>query len=78
MINKTITFAKQHTPNSARVAARRAMLEGHNARMRLAVPVVARSEFQNIYHCAIRKTASQWITAMFSDPIAYRYSGLLP
>jgi hypothetical protein len=78
MINRTVEFAKQHTPNSWRVAARRALLETHNARLRLSVPVVARSEFENIYHCAVRKTASQWIKAVFSDPIVYRYSGLLP
>lgn len=78
MISRTITLAKHHTPNSWRVVARRAMLEGHNARMRLSVPVAHRSQLDNIYHCAVRKTASQWINAMFSDPIVYRHSGLLP
>ncbi len=78
MIGQVVEYAKQHTPNSVRVVARRAMLESHNARMRLSVPVVDRSEYQNLYHCAMRKTASQWITAMFSDPIVYRHCGLLP
>jgi len=78
MTNRTMRFAKHHTPNSVRVAVRRAMLETHNARLRLTVPVVARCEYENIYHCTVRKTASQWIKAMFSDPIVYRYSGLLP
>lgn len=78
MINQTVTFAKQHTPNSWRVMARRAMMETHNARLRLTVPVAARSEYGNIYHCAVRKTASQWVKELFSDPIVYRYSGLLP
>jgi hypothetical protein len=70
-------FAKQHTPNSMRVVARRAMLEAHNARLRLTVPVVSRCEYINIYHCAVRKTASQWIKELFGDPIVYRHSGLL-
>ncbi|MFG1606780.1 sulfotransferase domain-containing protein [Actinoplanes sp. NPDC049265] len=78
MINRTVTFAKQNTPESWRIAARRAQLEAHNVRLRLAVPVTTRTEFANIYHCAIRKTASQWITALFGDPLVYRYSGLLP
>ena len=78
MLSRTVTFTKHHTPNSVRVAARRALLEAHNARLRLSVPVVSRSEFENVYHCTMRKTASQWIQAMFSDPIVYRHSGLLP
>lgn len=78
MINRTVTFAKHHTPNSVRVVVRRAMLETHNARMRLTSPVTVRSEYGNIYHCTVRKAASQWIKALFSDPIIYRYSGLLP
>ncbi|MEV6491450.1 sulfotransferase domain-containing protein [Actinoplanes sp. NPDC051633] len=78
MIGRTLVMAKHHTPNSLRVAARRAMLEGHNTRMWLSVPVSARCEFANVYHCAVRKTASQWINAIFSDPIVYRHSDLLP
>jgi hypothetical protein len=77
MFNRTLMFAKQHTPNHLRVKARRTMLEAHNARLRLTVPVVARSEYVNIYHCAVRKTASQWVKSVFSDPIVYRHSGLL-
>lgn len=52
--------------------------EGHNARLRLTVPVRSRSEYDNVYHCTMRKTASQWIKALLSDPAVYRYSGLLP
>ena len=78
MMGRTVTFTKHHTPNSVRVVARRALLEAHNARLRLAVPVDSRCEYGNVYHCAVRKTASQWIKALFSDPIVYRYSGLLP
>jgi len=78
MIGRTLVVAKHHTPNSLRVTARRAMLEGRNARMWWSVPVSARCEFANVYHCAVQKTASQWINAIFSDPIVYRYSDLLP
>ena len=77
MFNSAVMFAKHHTPNSARVLIRRAQLEAHNARLRATVPVTSRCEFENIYHCAVRKTASQWVKAVFSDPIVYRYSGLL-
>ncbi|NLU78873.1 sulfotransferase domain-containing protein [Micromonospora sp. HNM0581] len=78
MINRTLDFAKQHAPNSVRVVVRRAQLEAHNARLRLTVPVVARCEYDNIYHCTVHKTGSQWVKALFSDPIVYRNSGLLP
>jgi Sulfotransferase domain len=78
MMGRAVTFTKHHTPNPVRVVARRALLEAHNARLRLAVPVNSRCEYGNIYHCAVRKTASQWIKALFTDPITYRYSGLLP
>ncbi|MGI5151948.1 sulfotransferase domain-containing protein [Plantactinospora sp. CA-294935] len=78
MMKRAVTFTKHHTPNSVRVVARRVMCETHNARLRLSVPVESRSEFGNIYHCTIRKTASQWVKALFNDPVVYRYSGLLP
>ncbi|MDM4721819.1 sulfotransferase domain-containing protein [Micromonospora sp. WMMA1363] len=54
------------------------MLEAHNTRLRLTVPVAARCEFENIYHYTVHKTGSQWIKALFSDSVVYRYSGLLP
>jgi hypothetical protein len=73
-----LTFAKHHTPSSVRVAARWAMLESRNVRSRLTVPVVARCEYDNVYHCTVRKTASQWVKALLHDPVVYRYSGLLP
>jgi len=38
--------------------------------------VVRPSRYDNIYHCCTQKTATQWIRAIFSDPIAYRYTGL--
>lgn len=76
MFNKAVMFAKQKTPNSVRVRARRTLLEAHNLKLRLTVPVAARCEYVNIYHCAVRKTASQWIKEILSDPIVYRYSGL--
>lgn len=78
MITSGVRFIKQHTPNSSRVVARRVLLEAHNARLRFTVPVSSRSAYENVYHCAVRKTASQWIKAMLGDPIVYRRSGLLP
>ena len=78
MINRAVEFAKHNSPNSLRVKARRAQMEARNARMRLTVPVAARSEFANIFHCTVRKTGSQWIKALFSDPAVNPHSGLLP
>ncbi|MFC7533902.1 sulfotransferase domain-containing protein [Actinoplanes sp. GCM10030250] len=77
MFNRTVMFAKQNTPDSLRVVARRTLQQTHNARLRLTVPVTERCEYTNIYHCAVRKTASQWIKELFSDPIVYKHSGLL-
>jgi len=78
MMKRAVKFTKHHTPNSVRVVARRAMCEAHNARLRLAVPVESRSEYENIFHCTIRKTGSQWVKSLLSDPVVYRYTGLLP
>ncbi|MFI7577850.1 sulfotransferase domain-containing protein [Micromonospora sp. NPDC049497] len=78
MINRAVKFTKHHTPNSMRIVARRAQLEARNTKMRLTVPVIARCEYENIYHCTVHKTGSQWIKALFSDPVVYSYSGLLP
>ncbi|MBU2668275.1 sulfotransferase domain-containing protein [Actinoplanes bogorensis] len=77
MFNSAVMFAKQRLPEPVRVAARRAQAEAYNGRLRLTVPVATRSEFENVYHCAVRKTASQWIKAVFSDPLVYRHSGML-
>ncbi|WFE24461.1 sulfotransferase domain-containing protein [Solwaraspora sp. WMMD937] len=78
MIKRTFTFAKHHTPSNVRVAVRWTMLETRIARSRLTIPVVARCEYDNIYHCTVRKTGSQWVKAILSDPVVYQYSGLLP
>lgn len=40
------------------------------------VRVVQRSRYDNIYHCCTQKTATQWIRAIFTDPIAYKHTGL--
>jgi Sulfotransferase domain len=42
------------------------------------VPVQHRSDAENVYHCCVWKTASQWIRNVFSATDVYRYSGLLP
>jgi hypothetical protein len=42
------------------------------------VPVRHRSVAQNVYHCCVWKTASQWVRNLLSATEVYRYSGLLP
>lgn len=78
LIDRTLTFAKHHTPSNLRVAVRWTMLETKNVRSRLTVPVAARSAYDNVYHITVRKTASQWVKALLHDPAIYRYSGLVP
>jgi hypothetical protein len=78
MIGRTIRSAKQHTPDSARVLVRRTMLDAHNARLRLTVPVSRHCGYENLYHFTVHKTGSQWIKSLFSDPVVYRHCGLLP
>jgi hypothetical protein len=34
------------------------------------------STYQNLYHCTVQKSASQWIRRLFSDPRVYPYCGL--
>ncbi|ORV36744.1 hypothetical protein AWC00_23960 [Mycobacterium conspicuum] len=38
--------------------------------------VVHQSLNENIYHCTVQKTASQWLLAILSDPRIYRHCGL--
>jgi hypothetical protein len=38
--------------------------------------VLYRSANQNIYHCTVQKSASQWLCGLLSDPRIQRYSGL--
>lgn len=40
------------------------------------VEVSHKSEFDNIYHCCIQRSGSQWLKAVFADPIIYKYTGL--
>lgn len=35
------------------------------------------SENENVFHCTVQKSASQWILAIVSDERVYRYSGLV-
>ncbi|MEM9657960.1 MAG: hypothetical protein AAF961_06315 [Planctomycetota bacterium] len=42
------------------------------------MPVRHRSTTDNVYHCCVWKTASQWVRNVFSSSSVYRYSGLLP
>jgi hypothetical protein len=37
-----------------------------------------RSQSDNVYHCTVQKSASQWVRAILSDPRVYRWSGLTP
>ena len=40
--------------------------------------VVHVSTYENIYHCTVQKSASQWVRGILSHPLVYRYSGLRP
>ena len=44
---------------------------------RLGIGVVNRSPYDNIFHCCVQKTASQWFLNVFSDDIFYQNTGLL-
>ena len=37
-----------------------------------------RSRADNVYHCCVHKTGSQWVRALLSDALTYTYSGLRP
>jgi hypothetical protein len=46
------------------------------ATRRLGLNTLARSDYTNVYHCCVQKTASQWFKNVLSDPVVYRYTGL--
>jgi hypothetical protein len=72
---------KRYVPRSLRHALARFKVVrdlqelGRRLRNR-SVRVVQRSPHDNIYHCCTQKTATQWIRAIFTDPITYRHTGL--
>lgn len=41
------------------------------------IDVKHHSAAENVYHCCVWKTASQWVRNVFSSTAVYRYSGLL-
>ncbi|MFB6225193.1 MAG: sulfotransferase domain-containing protein [Candidatus Paceibacteria bacterium] len=44
--------------------------------VRLLTDVKYKSDYTNIYHCALQKTGTQWMYDILSDPLVYKYSGL--
>lgn len=38
--------------------------------------VIERSPYENIYYCCVQKTASQWLRAIFNDPLVHAYTGM--
>jgi len=44
---------------------------------RLGIGIVNHSPHENIFHCCVQKTASQWFLNIFNDDIFYQYTGLL-
>lgn len=43
---------------------------------RSSLNVKHRSRYQNVYHCCVQRTASQWLTALLDDNRFIRHSGL--
>jgi Sulfotransferase domain len=41
-------------------------------------PILYQSNLQNVYHCSVQKSASQWVRGILSDERTYRYCGLTP
>ena len=38
--------------------------------------IISKSPCVNIYHCCTHKSGSQWLMAIFKDPMVFAYSGL--
>jgi len=55
---------------------RRYLLQKRSDLSTLFTPVKAQSQYTNIYHCCVQKTASQWLRRVFADRVTYQYSGL--
>lgn len=54
------------------ISARSVATEGR----KLYTPVAERCGYDNVFHCSVHKTGSQWLMSILSDPLVYRYSGL--
>jgi hypothetical protein len=46
------------------------------AQRKAGLGIADRSPFDNIYHCCVQRTASQWFRLIFNDPSFYRHTGL--
>ena len=46
------------------------------ARRKLGLGVEHRSPFDNIYHCCVQRTASQWFRLILNDEVVYRRTGM--
>jgi hypothetical protein len=46
------------------------------ARRKLGLGVEDRSPFDNIYHCCVQRTASQWFRLVLNDEVVYRHTGM--
>ena len=77
MNKKLWRFILNVTPDSVRIFFRKLLAKKHELWLQK-YPIYYQSSAVNIYHCCVHKTASQWIKTIFSDPIVYQYSGLLP
>src|SRR5215212_3669825 len=45
-------------------------------RLRRAVGTRHATDVENIFHCCVHKTASQWVRKILADERTYKYSGL--
>lgn len=46
------------------------------ARRKLGLGVEDHSPFDNIYHCCVQRTASQWFRLVLNDEVVYRHTGM--
>ncbi|MBW2991752.1 sulfotransferase domain-containing protein [Candidatus Woesearchaeota archaeon] len=56
---------------------KRSLIPFYKIAKSLSTKVIEKSRYDNIYHCCTQKTASQWLRAVFRDPVFYRYTALV-
>lgn len=63
-------------PNALRSRIRNIKRKGIDFYKSLGLGIAHRSPYDNIFHCCVQKTASQWFKAVFCDEIFYQNTGL--
>ena len=63
-------------PKTLQTSVQNSKRKARKLSKKLGLGVTHRAPYDNVFHCCVQKTASQWFKAIFSDDIFYQNTGL--